>query len=65
MNANPLPLSSLSDEELLQHCYLLRPGISALEQELATRLEHLLDELRDGPSGIGDVLTGNLIKSGK
>lgn len=43
MNNNVLSLANLSDEELLQHVYVEAGERTALELELAARLEHLLD----------------------
>lgn len=47
MTNDLLPLSSLTDEELLALAYNSRnKDTTALTVELATRLEHALDELR-------------------
>lgn len=47
MTTDLLPLASLTDEELLRQVYLTKPTCSALELELALRLEIALDLERD------------------
>lgn len=60
----PVALYALSDEELLTRCYMSKVLMTPMEQELASRLEHALDELRTTPSGISDILTSALGKTG-
>ncbi len=50
-----LPLSTLTDEELLRLAYNTKtPDTTALTLELALRLEHALDELRKPRAAHGD-----------
>lgn len=64
MNNEMTPFSSLTDEELLLRVYTSKPMLSALELELAARLEHALDQLADQSAGIGDVVTAQLVRQG-
>lgn len=49
-----LPLSNMSDEELLSYLYTTNQNTKTqMELELATRLEHALDELRKPPTKSG------------
>lgn len=45
MSATPT-YAALSDEELLKDVYFSKPVRTPLELELATRLEHALDQLQ-------------------
>jgi hypothetical protein len=50
MNNNLTPFSSLTDEEILSRVFMVKERLSTLEIELAIRLEHALDQLREGPA---------------
>lgn len=51
-----LPLANQTDEELLKTVYLTK-NVDTLTLELATRLQHALDELRKPPRHIEDILS--------
>lgn len=55
------PFSSLTDEELLLRVYTNKHLLSALDIELAVRLEQALDALAERPRGIGDMLTRHIL----
>lgn len=55
------PYSSLTDEELLMRVYTSKHLLSALDIELALRLEQALDALAAHPRGIGDMLTRHIL----
>lgn len=50
-----IPLSNLTDDELLGRVYI-SSDVSPLALELATRLAHALDELRKPKANINDIL---------
>lgn len=49
-------LSSLTDEELLMQMYTCKPLMTAIELELAARLEHALDLLNGHPPDLETLL---------
>ena len=55
-NMNVTPLSTLTDSEILQWAYMTRENRSALEIELAVRLEHACDELRKRTMRVDDIV---------
>lgn len=59
------PYSSLTDEELLLRVYTSKHLMSALDIELAMRLEQALDALADRPQGVGDMLTRHMLNHDK
>lgn len=59
------PFSSLTDEELLLRVYTSKHLMTALDIELAMRLEQALDALADRPRAIGDMLTRHIMNHDK
>jgi hypothetical protein len=57
VGGDSLPYAGLSDEELLAKVYSDGDLKSAMELELAARLDHALQELARRPLGWGDVVT--------
>lgn len=53
MTTNFLPLSTLTDEELLGRVYISNP-VDPMILELAARLQHALDELHKPPPKLTD-----------
>lgn len=55
-NEDLLPLSNMDDEELLKHVYITKERRSALEIELANRLEHLINETSKPSESLDELL---------
>lgn len=62
MEVNLVPLSVLTDDELLSRVYADRENSTDVVVELATRLEHALAELGERRVGTGDVVTRQELK---
>ena len=56
MNNLSTVYSGLDDEELLLRVYTSKPLLSALEIELARRLEHALDELAARTRSLDEII---------
>lgn len=52
-----MPLTQLSDEELLRTVYFAEQHRTTLEIELASRLAHALDQLAVRPTGVDDFIS--------
>jgi hypothetical protein len=57
VGGDSLPYATLSDEELLAKVYIDKDLRTAMELELAARLDHALQQLEQPPLGWGDVIT--------